>query len=76
MHLFVASKYISRCNISNKNHVESVLGLGESCNHETTNQGLSEAEITSIVPEAVTAKLNTEIADLKKNGRFYQTYYS
>ena len=47
---------ISRCNISNNNHVESVLGLGESCNHETTNQGLSEAEITSIVPEAVTAK--------------------
>jgi hypothetical protein len=57
-----------------------VLGLGESCNHEATKQGLSEVEITSFVPEAVAAnpcarcdkhrrdidKLNTEIADLKK----------
>ena len=58
-----------------------MVGLGESCNHETANQGLSEAKITSIVPEAVDAnsccaccdkhrrdidKLNTEIADLKK----------
>jgi hypothetical protein len=80
---------ISRCNISNNNHVESVLGLGESCNHETTNQGLSEAEITSIVPEAVTAnpccaccdkhrrdidKLNTEIADLKKKAVIANPY--
>jgi hypothetical protein len=57
-----------------------VLGLGKSCNHEATKQGLSEVEITSFVPEAVAAnpcarcdkhrrdidKLNTEIADLKK----------
>ncbi|CAB3994267.1 Hypothetical predicted protein [Paramuricea clavata] len=72
---------ISCCNISNNNHVENVLGLGESCNHEATKQGLSEVEITSFVPEAVAAnpcsaccdthrrdidKLNIEIADLKK----------
>ena len=57
-----------------------MLGLGESCNHEATKQGLSEVEVTSFVPEAVAAnpcarcdkhrrdidKLNTEIADLKK----------
>ena len=48
---------ISCCNISNNNHVENVLELGESCNHETTKQGLSEVEITSFVPEAVAANL-------------------
>jgi hypothetical protein len=46
---------ISCCNISNNNHVENVLELGESCNHEATKQGLSEVEITSFVPEAVAA---------------------
>ncbi|CAB3980864.1 Hypothetical predicted protein [Paramuricea clavata] len=58
----------------------SLLQLGESCNHEATKQGLSEVEITSLVPEAVAAnpctrcdkhrrdidKLNTEISDLRR----------